>query len=523
MKWASKKLRRKLLKIDGWHDPSSIDVPFTAAEIKELELTIAGNVVLPSDPNYNVDRLLSNFAFQRYPTLIVYCEVFTDVRHCLAFAQAHRLPVAIRSGGHSTAGLSINDGLVIDLSRLRYVSVDPTNKLARVGAGATFEHLDATLDAFHLHVPAGGCGDVCVAGFMQGGGYGYTSRKFGLNCDNVVSVVVMLADGSIVVASDTDNADLFWALRGGLGGNLGVVLEITYRLHHLGALWGFRIEWPLEPSAHEIDNAARALAVLQAEYMRDGITDDLGYMAFLAWQGGVPCLMLRGMFNGAPAEGRQALASLLQCPGAKLTIDQVGSYRELDELFIQGSPALPDVPDVAREDKESGFIARLLTPEDWHKVLTKFLETPNRSSMLGIEPYGGAISRVGCGDTSFIHRDAYMNVFLDVFWVAEEARAEAVGYLDQFMSFMATYTNGQSCQTYPRLGQADYRRRYWGEWFDTLLAVKKKYDPDNVFTHAFALVPERHESADPPLHGLRQLTQPIRYESWSVTPQAGQS
>jgi FAD binding domain/Berberine and berberine like len=516
MRWAGKKFKEKLIKVRGWQEPPSIGDPFTSDDVGALEQAIAGSVILPSAASYNQDRLLSNFAFQSYPALIVYCEVFADVGYCLAFAKAHGLPIAVRSGGHSTAGLSINDGLVIDLSRLHYAVVDPAAKQAKVGAGTNFHHLDASLDAFGLHVPAGGCADVCVAGFMQGGGYGYTSRNFGLNCDNVECITVMLADGQIVMASDAVNGDLFWALRGGLGGNLAVVLEITYKLHDLGELWGFRVQWPLEPGAQDVDNAARAFAVMQAQYMRGGVAGEFGYKAFLAWQKGIPCLVMRGMFNGTPADGRKILAPLLQIPGADLTIDVVGSYRQLEKLVVHDSPALPDVPDLAREEKESGMIAQPLSEDDWRRIITKFLETPNQSSLFGTEPYGGAVSRVGPGETAFIHRDAYMNFYLDVFWMSEDKRGEVVEYLDRFMDFMKPYTNGESCQTYPRLGQADYRHRYWGDWFETLLAVKQKYDPGNVFSHALALTSEPGRPTRPMRHGLPQLAEPIQYGSWSM-------
>ena len=521
MKWASKKFKEKLLNAGGWQEPPSIGDRFTRAEADELHLAIVGNIILPSDPNYHTARLLSNYAFQSYPLLIVYCEVFGDVRHCLEFAKKHELRVAVRSGGHSTAGLSINDGLVIDLSRMRYAVVDPEKKQATVGAGTNFGHLNACLDAYGLHVPGGGCDDVCVAGFMQGGGYGYTSRTFGLNCDNALSVTAMLADGRIVIANATCNADLFWALRGGLGGNLAVILEITYRLHDVWQLWGFQVQWPLERDGKANRNAARALALLQEQHTRGGASDDLGYSAFLAWQKGAPCLVFRGMFKGAPEAGKRILASVLDVPGAEFVLDDVGSYQQLEEWLIHKTPALPDVPDVAREEKESCLIDRLLGVDDWHGIITMFLATPNQSSMLGIEPYGGAISRVGRGDTAFIHRDAFMNIDFDVFWMSEDARGEAVHYLDRVMAFMRSYTNGQSTQTYPRLGQADYRRRYWGEWFETLLAVKQKYDPDNIFSHAMPLVPEPGQPSGPPRHEVAQLRDPICDETWSMSARRG--
>lgn len=521
MKWASKRVKEKLMRSGAWREPPSIGDRFTKDDSDKLALAMVGSIVLPFDPTYSTARLLSNYAFQNYPLLIAYCEVFSDVRNCLDFASKHKLPIAIRSGGHSTAGLSINDGLVIDLSRMRYAVVDPEKKQATVGAGTNFGHLNACLDAYGLHVPGGGCDDVCVAGFLGGGGYGYTSRTFGLNCDNVISITAMLADGRIVVANAARNADLFWALRGGLGGNLAVILEVDYRLHDVWHLWGFQYQWPLESDGKINRNAARVLALLQRQHTRDGVSDDLGYSAFLAWQKGEPCLMLRGMFNGPREAGKRVLGSVLDIPGAKIILDDVGSYQQLEESLIHKTPAIPDVPDIAREDKESCLVDKLLDEDQWQGIIQMFLTTPNQSSMLGVEPYGGAISRVAPGDTAFIHRDAFLNIEFDVFWIAEDARSAMSDYLTRVMAFLRPYSNGQSTQTYPRRGQTDYRRRYWGEWFETLLAVKQKYDPDNVFSHAMALVAEPGRPVGPPRHEVAQLGEPIRAEAWSMGARRG--
>jgi FAD/FMN-containing dehydrogenase len=176
MKSLGRKQKEKTLRVQGWSGWVSLDSRFSKDDLAALALVIQGDIVLPTDPNYQSDRQLANNAFQSFPQLIVYCEVFSDVRACLVFAKRCGLTVAVRSGGHSTAGLSANDDMVIDLSRLRYVVVNAAERTAIVGAGTNMGHLNAALDVYHLHVPGGSCHDVCVAGFMQGGGFGYTSR-----------------------------------------------------------------------------------------------------------------------------------------------------------------------------------------------------------------------------------------------------------------------------------------------------------------------------------------------------------
>src|SRR5262249_22054689 len=190
MKWRSVKEKLDGVRVGGWENLPSLDHRFTKELVEDvtgLQLGIQGKVVVLTDPDYHQCRQLGDFTFQEFPQYIAYCEVFADVRQCLKFARDHTgLPVAVRSGGHSTAGFSINNGLVIDVSRLSYVTVDMENGQATVGAGTSSGRLNGALDLYSLHVPSGGRHDVCVAGFMQGGGYGYTSREFGMNCDNVV-------------------------------------------------------------------------------------------------------------------------------------------------------------------------------------------------------------------------------------------------------------------------------------------------------------------------------------------------
>jgi hypothetical protein len=467
----------------------SLESRFSKDDITALELSLEGQIVLPTDANYHQSRRLANYACQSFPQLIVYCEVFSDVRRCLAFAMRCNLTVALRSGGHSTAGLSANDDMVVDLSRMKYVIVDPAQRTAIVGAGTNFGHLNAALDLYHLHVPGGSCHDVCVAGFMQGGGFGYTSRKFGMNCDNVLAVRMMLADGRIVVANDKINRDLFWAVRGGSGGNFGVLLEMTYSLHVVENVWAFRIQWPLAAVPGDVLRAAKLLTRIQGEFTRRA-PDELGYMTFLAWQGDEPYLIIRGMYVGAPEQGKALLKPLLDESVGRLINDRTGGYADMLRYLVRTPPDLPQVPDLARQDKQSGYIAEMLDPRDWEAVIEEFLKTPNSSSLVGIEHYGGSISRKAEDEMAFVHRKVDMDLYLDVFWMNEPERVDAVNFLDRFMSFMERFFNGQAYQNYPRLSQTDYRQRYWGRFYDNLLAVKRKYDENTFFRNAQEITPD---------------------------------
>ena len=503
----SRRQRERLTKLSGWSAAQQgFAAPFSAADVKALQSRLVGEVVLPSDNSYAGARQLSNLAFQHFPQLIAYCEVFQDVHECLAFAHKHQLQATTRSGGHSTAGFSSNDGMVIDTSRLNAVYIDPAAKTAVVGPGTNWEHLNASIADYKLHMPTGVCGDVCVAGFMQGGGYGLTSRKWGINCDSVLSMLVMLADGRIVNASADCNADLYWAMRGGTGNNFGILLQVAYRVHELPMLWGFGLRWSMA-------QAPAAMVALQSGYMggNNAAPPELGYMSILQYDGqpAKPSLIMRGVYWGPRAEGLKQLQPLINETGATLEIDKSGSYNELNNSLLEG---VPPCPDLAREDKQSIIIAKRLKPKDWQKVCDFFETTPNPWSCIAIEPYGGQINQVKRDATAFIHRDADMDLFVDVFWMNESERVAVEAWLDRFMAMLDGYGNGQSYQNYPRLSQTDYRERYWADQFDKLLRIKRKYDPDNFFHYAQSVSPAKGQNWPKPAPGL------IVVEPWSPKP-----
>ncbi|WP_170340119.1 FAD-dependent oxidoreductase [Ruegeria arenilitoris] len=490
--------------------------PITPEQIREFEKGLVGSVVLPTDPNYNTDRQLWNPAFQDYPEIIVYCETIQDVRASLAFARAHDLWVVSRSGRHSTAGYSVNNAMVLDTSRMCYVTVDPDTPMAYVGPGTPFKVLNSVLDSYHLHVPGGACQDVCVAGFMMGGGYGFTSRLFGMACDNVLGVTVMLWDGSIVIADDTTNPDLFWAIRGGTGNNFGVLLEIRFKLHNLYEVWGVHIKWPL-------DRAARALEFLQANYMKDGLSDKFGAYIFLAYQGDQKVLLVSALYHGPEDEGRRVLQPLLDEPiGGHMENSKTGTYQQINSWLYDEKYDIPVVPDQAREDKQGGYIARQLSQDEWQRVVDYLDSTPNAYGAVAIEPYGGAINRmpVGKQGNAFIHRDVSMNFYVDVFWLSEDEKDVVVPWLDGFMQMMTDegFFIDRCYQNYPRRTQLNYRWLYWGDNFNSLMFVKQKFDPHNFFHYQQSISPVPDEA---PPDIIRDKSTPffsdptITYQSYS--------
>ena len=445
--------------------------------LAEFEKKLRGDVVLPGTPCYEKDRQLANPAFQHYPKLIAYCEVIEDVRLSLEFAHSQDLWVACRAGGHSFGGYSVNSGMVIDVSRLKYVHVLPGAQLVQVGAGTNFGYLNAVLDEYGLHIPGGACEDVCVAGYMQGGGYGYTSRRYGMNCDNVAEFRMMLRDGEIVTASETQHVDLFWAVRGGTGGNFGVLLDVTYHAHALGPVWAFGRVW-------DIDDAPALLVALQKDFMKEGASGNLGYMGALAEYKGRKVFALQGIYTGAAAEGRDALAPLNAVATPIDAVENTGPYGKMDGWADNNPYPMPDLPDgEVKEAKQAGYIARTLGVDDWAGVVKFFRSSPGPYNTVVIEPYGGAINDYPVSGNAFIHRDVDMDFFVDVFWIDEADRAAAVRWLDRYMEYMQPYLNGHVYQNYPRVTLKDYRSMYFGAAFDRLLQIKNQYDPPPYFFH----------------------------------------
>jgi FAD/FMN-containing dehydrogenase len=466
-------------------DPAVLDgLGLTAASLRDLMLAFHGKLVLRGMPGYDRDRA-SNPLFDEMPLAIAYCATPSDVALMLDLARRADLWVACRSGGHSTAGFSVNRGLVIDTSLLCGIAVDPDGRTARVGAGTNFGQLNATLDIYQLHVPGGGCGTVCVAGYMQGGGYGFTSREYGMNCDNVLAVTLMLADGSIVTASDTVNEDLFWAVRGGTGNNFGVLLDITYRLHDLYQVWGFGLHWTL-------DNAAAALVALQAGFMAQGAPAALGHQVFLGTSKHGKGVTMLGMFHGSRADGMAALAPLLASGKAQLVFDRTDTYNTLNEgLLDEMTPPV----DGLVEFKRAGYIGTTVDQAGWQRLIGWLRTAPNEFALIGLEIYGGAINSRPHKGNAFIHRDVSCNLFIDSFF--DEAgtptsRAQAAAWLDAAYAAMTPWFNGHVYQNYPLRDLPDFAHAYWGDAYPTLQGVKGKYDPGNFFRF------EQSISAGPP-------------------------
>lgn len=448
---------------------------------RELHESIQGTIVYPWSPGYDQDRKDFNDLYPAHPLMIVYVESESDIRWCLNYAQENGIHTVIRSGGHSLAGYSVCDGMIIDMSRLNNVAIDKTNQMAIVQAGCNFGHLNTELEAEGLHLPGGGCPTVAVAGYMMGGGYGFTSRTFGMNCDNVLAVTVMLADGSIVVASEEANADLFWAVRGGTGGNFGVLLTITYQVYFLNDIYGIQVQWPIETAAQQ-QHAAQAMYTIQERYVRHGQLLEMGIELALITDD--TDMVKKLTFCATWVDTKEALdvamAPLLAIPGGTVTMNLHGRYSAINEQLLSNVEQIPrDIKAYSR----CAYFERPLEVSDYQNILDYYQKTaPNKYTIVAFECYGGLINKIPADAMAFIHRNVMYDCFADAFFdEATNDQEKNKLWLEEWFAFLTQYTNGHSYQNYPNRLQDDYRTAYWGDQYEKLVEIKARYDPGNFF------------------------------------------
>jgi FAD/FMN-containing dehydrogenase len=435
-----------------------------------------GRVTRPGDADYEQARSVYNALIDRRPALIVRCAGPHDVARAITYAREREFPLAVRGGGHNGAGLgTCDDGLVIDLSGMNDVSVDPRARTARVGGGCTLGELDRATHAHGLAMPSGIISTTGVGGITLGGGLGYLTRSCGLSIDNLLAAEVVLADGRQVRASADEHPDLFWALRGG-GGNFGVVTAFEFRLHEVDTVMAGPTFWPAEHGT-EVLKAYR-------EFLPAAPRELYGFFAFATVPPGDPfpaTIHLREVcgivwhHRGSPEAAARAMAPLLD---------------SLPEPLLHGVQAVP------HPAMQSAFDALYPKGDQWYwradfvkaipdaavDLHARFgRELPSIKSTMHLYPIDGAAHDVGPADTAWGYRDAtwatvYAGVDPDPA-NAEPIREWAVDYQQALHPYSAggAYVN-MMMEEGPDRVRASYRGNY-----DRLAAVKAVYDPGNVF------------------------------------------
>lgn len=444
--------------------------------LAELRDDVRGQVVGPHDPDYDTARKVHNGMIDKRPAVVVYCTGVADVMTALRWGLDQGLPVAVRSGGHNVAGKAVcDDGIVIDLSRMKGMRVDPVRRVARAQAGLTWGEFDRETQAFGLATTGGAISTTGIAGLTLGGGIGWLQRKHGLACDNLLSADVVTADGRLLVANEHENPDLFWGLRGG-GGNFGIVTSFEYRLHEVGPVIA-------GPVLHELAAAKDAF-----EFYREfsaAAPDELFCEFDLApLPDGHQVVALFMAYFGDAERGERLLAPVHEF-GHPIE-DMLGplSYCELQQAFDA------DFPFGLKNYWKSSNIAEL--SDSAIDTIVDFMKgAPSTRPMVVIDQFGGAVARVPEDATAFGHRDAEYDLIIAAIW-DDDAKEEAhIAWARSFWEAMQPFATESVYVNYlSDEGEERVRAAYGAKHFDRLVQLKRTYDPDNVFRNNQNISPD---------------------------------
>ena len=433
--------------------------------VAELRRSLAGTVIEPSDPGYDDARRCYNALVDRRPALIARCSSAADVATALDFARAQRLEVAVRGGGHNPAGHCVcDDGFVVDLSTMRAVTVDPAARLARAEGGATWVDVDTATQAFGLATPGGIVGSTGVAGLTLGGGIGHLTSQHGLTCDNLVRAELVTPGGAIVVASEEDDAELLWGLRGG-GGNFGVVTALELRLAPVGRVTGGRL---LYRGADDVREALRRIRDITLGAPRDlSIQAEIGVDESLT-----PILTVLPCSTGPGGEA--AVGVLRSLSG--LADDGVRDHGFLDQQRILDPPY-----GVSRVYWKGHFVREL--PDELIDELIGLVASFGRPSVgILLESLHGAPKDADPGTAALGYREAAFNVSAMPGWQDPQLDEEHIAWARRAASAMEPWSFSGGYANYMQADEPIERvRSAFGDVaFGRLQALKTRLDPDNV-------------------------------------------
>jgi len=452
--------------------------------IRKLGDSLEGQLILPENEAYDAARRFFwwNPATEKRPAIIARCERPDDIARCVEFARKHDLVLAVRGGAHSFLGWSTcDDGLVIDVSPMKEIAVDPGKRTARAGSGVVTRELVEAASSHDLVPVLGQCPTVGISGLTLGGGLGWLSGKYGAVCDNLLSAELVTADGQSMVASATENPDLFWAIRGG-GGNFGIVTSFEYRLHPLSRVFAGVLTYRLSD--------ARAMLSFYRDFMAEA-PDELQAVAsltrdpgWIASDQGDPLLNFAVCFSGDLNDGEKVLQPLRShASPVRDTVQPrvrwfgLSSFATYSDTFNEGGGG-------ARNYRHTrGSYLESLSEGAIDVVLDRFAHAPDPGASIGLDHYmHGAVCRVAPDATAFeLRSPGGLHVWISANWNDPSVTAAIVGWSEETWSALQPFSAGRIYANYPNAeGEAAAKAAYGGN-YSRLLSVKNKYDPSNVF------------------------------------------
>jgi FAD/FMN-containing dehydrogenase len=441
-----------------------------------LREALGGQTLLPGDPGYDQARTVWNATVDKRPGLVVRCAGPSDVIQAVRFALKHELLVAVRSGGHNIAGKAVADGaLLIDLSGMRSVRVDRTARVAWVEPGATLADFDRETQAFGLTTPVGINSTTGIAGLTLGGGFGWTSRKFGMSIDNLIAADVVTADGEIRRATEKENADLFWALRGG-GGNFGIVTGFEFRLHPLGpqVLSGLILH-PFADAPKLLRDYRAFVAQAPDELTAWVVLRKAPPLPFLPEQWhGKEVLVFAVCFAGDPSEGEKVLAPLRKLGSPIADVIGLNPFARWQQAF---DPLL--TPGARNYWKSHDF--RELSDDLFAKVADFAGRLPTAECEIFVAKLGGAMGRVAADATAFAGRNTDFIMNVHTRWQEARDDARCIGWAREFYDATRSYASETEYVNFLSEDEGERLSKTYGVNFARLSQIKNKYDPGNMF------------------------------------------
>lgn len=434
------------------------------ATVHAFKTSLRGALLCPGDDGYDAARTVYNAMIDRRPALIARCAGAADVIAGVQFARAHNLLVSVRGGGHNVAGNAVCDGgLMLDLSPMQGIRVDPAGRMVRAEPGLTWRDFDRETQAFGLATTGGLFSTTGIAGLTLGGGLSWLNGLYGLACDNLCSADVVTADGQLLTASDTERPDLFWGLRGG-GGNFGIVTSFEYRLHPVGPVLAGLLFYPI----------AKATEVFRfyREYMPespDALRVDIGVLTAPDGNlavGMIPC------YVGAVAEGERVIAPLRRL-GPVADLVRPMTYCEVQTM-------LDDVLPPGRRNYWKSSFVPTLDDAAIETLIACGQAAPSPTSFLALEPIHGAASRVPPEATAFPHRTAHYSLLILAVWTDPAASEQHIRWARESWEALQPFAAGRVYVNYLSEGEDRVQEAYETN-YDRLVALKNTYDPTNFW------------------------------------------
>ena len=454
------------------------DQPQAGLPFETLRRVLDGTLLRPGSPDFSQAAMPWNLRYaDRVPAAIARCATLEDIAESLAWAKSNNVPFVARSGGHSYSGFSTTPGLMIDVSQMRDVAYDEATGRVTLGPGARNATVYDNLRRYSSSVTHGRCRNVGVGGLVLGGGAGFNMRLHGMTCDQLVETDILLADGRVLTLSETQNSDLFWAVRGAGGGNFGIHTSFTFQTFPVSTVTAFNLSWTANLSELMaaimalLPNAPRELGIKVAIFVTRGANGER-----------VLRFNLLGQLLGTPAELNALFAPLYAIgqPTAASSV-QVLPYWDAQESFL-GDEGLPTYA-----YERSHYMNAPLSQPGIDTVLANLRSWPGVHGAANWKVFvtGGAVADVPADATAYVHRAAFGLSAEDAEWEEEDASVTAavLAWIDSFHAAMQPFTSSFSYQNFIDISQTDYLTAYYGSNLPRLVQVKAKYDPGNLFRY----------------------------------------